>query len=195
MLLRTVTRCSTFFAGFLAAHASALAAEPVSVLSLQAVIANKGAGCGLIVPTSVLQFKPLKSSQLTGAIQTYQIQPLRVQLRCVDEQEAIKPTLTIEGETPYADDVEKAVYLNGKPNGIGFMVRQSLAGTPIGLAEFYQPAAAIGQGGKGAPLTELNKDNQYTSEQILWVGLVGPFLPEVLPGYFQASLTLNVAFE
>ncbi|WP_261246927.1 fimbrial protein [Serratia fonticola] len=167
----------------------------MSVLSLQAVIANKGAGCGLIVPTSVLQFKPLKSSQLTGAIQTYQIQPLRVQLRCVDEQEAIKPTLTIEGETPYADDVEKAVYLNGKPNGIGFMVRQSLAGTPIGLAEFYQPAAAIGQGGKGAPLTELNKDNQYTSEQILWVGLVGPFLPEVLPGYFQASLTLNVAFE
>ncbi|MBP1039349.1 fimbrial protein, partial [Serratia fonticola] len=67
------------------------------------------------MPTSVLQFKPLKSSQLTGAIQTYQIQPLRVHLRGVDEQEAIKPTLTIEGETPYADDVEQAVYLNGTP--------------------------------------------------------------------------------
>lgn len=195
MFLRMVTRCSTFFAGFLAAHALALAAEPVNVLSMQAFIANKGVGCDLIVPTSVLQFKPLKSSQLTGAIQTYQIQSLRVQLRCVDEHEAIMPILTIEGETPYADDVEKAVYLNGKPNGVGFMVRQSLSGTPIGLAEFYQPAAAIGQGGKGTPLAELNEGNQYTNEQVLWVGLVGPFLPEVLPGYFQASLTLNVAFE
>lgn len=195
MLFRTVTRCSTLFAGLLVVHASALATEPVSVLSMQAVIANKGVGCDLIVPTSVLQFKPLKSNQLTGAIQTYQIQPLRVQLRCVDEHEAVMPILTIEGETPYAEDVEKAVYLNGKPNGVGFMVRQSLEGTPIGLAEFYQPAAAIGQGGKGTPLAELNEGNQYTSDQFLWVGLVGPFLPEVLPGYFQASLTLNVAFE
>lgn len=195
MFLTKVTRHSIFFAGLLTVHASALAADPVSGLSLQAVIASKGEGCSLIVPTSVLQFKPLQSSQLTGSIQTYQIQPLRVQLRCVDEYEAVMPTLTIEGETPYADDVEQVVFLNGTPNGVGFMVRQSLADTPISLTEFYQPAAAIGHGGKGAPLAELNEDNLYTHEQVLWVGLVGPFLPEIIPGYFQASLTVNVVFE
>ncbi|MGM0938989.1 MAG: fimbrial protein [Pseudomonadota bacterium] len=167
----------------------------MSTLSLQAFIANKGVGCELIVPTSVLQFKPLQSSQLTGAIQTYQIQPLRVQLHCVDEHEAIIPTLTIEGETPYTDDAEQTVFLNAPPNGVGFMIRQSETDAPMSLAEFYQPAAAIGYGGKGVPLSELNEDNLYTHEQVLWVGLVGPFQPDIVPGYFQASLTLNVAFE
>ncbi|WHT81640.1 fimbrial protein (plasmid) [Providencia rettgeri] len=190
-----VTRCSMFFAGLLTVQACAWAAAPVSTLSLQAIIANKGLGCDLIVPTSVLQFKPLQSSQLTGAIQTYQIQPLRVQLRCVDEHAAILPTLTIEGETPYAADIEQTVFLNGTPNGVGFMVRQSPGDTPISLAAFYQPTEAIGHGGKGTPLAVLDEDNLYTHEQILWVGLVGPFQEDIVAGHFQASLTLNVAFE
>lgn len=193
MFLRKVTRCSMFFVGLLAAHAPAWAAEPVSALSLQAVIASKGVGCDLIVPTSVLQFKPLQSSQLTGAVQTYQIQPLRLQLRCVDERDAVMPTLTIEGESPYVE--HDTVFLNGPPNGVGFMVRQSKGDAPISLAAFYQPTEAIGHGGKGTPLAVLDDDNQYRHEQVLWVGLVGPFQPDIMPGHFQASLALNVAFE
>lgn len=193
MFLTKITRCSTFFAGLLTIHTSVWAAESVSTLSLQAVIANKGLGCDLIVPTSVLQFKPLQSSQLTGAVQTYQVQPLRVQLRCVDENEAIIPTLTIEGENPYIE--HDTVFLNGTPNGVGFMVRQSEEDAPISLAEFYQPTEAVGHGGKGTALAILNEDNLYTHEQVLWVGLVGPFQPDIVPGHFQASLTLNVAFE
>ena len=193
MFLTKVTRCSTFFAGLLAMCAPVWAAEPVSALSLQAVIASKGLGCELIVPTGVLQFKPLQASQLTGPVQTYQIQPLRLQLRCVDEREAVMPSLTIEGETPYVE--YDTVFLNGPSNGVGFMLRQSEGDTPISLATFYQPTEAIGHGGKGTPLTVLNEDNLYTHEQLLWVGLVGPFQPDIIPGHFQASLTLNVAFE
>lgn len=193
MLLTKVTRCSTFFAGLLWVHVSAWAAEPVSALSLQAVIANKGVGCELMVPTSLLQFKPLQTSQLTGTVQTYQILPLPVQLRCVDESEAIIPTLTIEGETPYVE--HDKVFLNGTPNGAGFMVRQSEDGSSLNLASFYQPTEAIGRGRKGTALATLNKDNLYAHEQVLWVGLVGPFQPDIIPGHFQASLTLNVAFE
>jgi len=123
MFLTKFTQYSTFFAALLAVPASVWAAKPVSTLSLQAVIANKGLGCALIVPTSVLQFKPLQASQLKGPVQAYQIQPLQVRLHCVDENQAITPTLTIEGEKPYIE--HDTVFLNGKPNGVGFMVRQS----------------------------------------------------------------------
>ena len=195
MFLTKITRCSTFLACLLVVHVSAWAAEQEATLSLHAVIANKGLGCDLILPESVLQFKPLQSSQLTGAIQTYQIKALHVQVRCVDEIEAVLPTLTIEGQTPYSDDLEQAIFLNGTPNGVGFMVRQSMDDKAIALADFYQPDAAIGHGGSGVPLAVLNEDNFYQNETLLWVGVVGPLLPTITPGYFYASLTLNVAFE
>lgn len=182
-------------AGWLAVSVSAGAAEPSAVLSLQAVIANKGLGCEVTLPETTLQFKPLHSSQLTGGVTTYQIQPLRVQLQCEDEQEAIRPTLTIEGETPYAEDVEQTVFLSGTPNGVGFMLRQSAEDTPIGLTDFYQPTEAIGHGGQGEALPVLDDSNLYRRERVLWVGLVGPFQSPVIPGHFHASLTLNVVFE
>ncbi len=195
MFLAKVILRLKLFACLLAVNAPALVADQAARLSLHAVIANKGLGCELILPENVLQFKPLQSSQLTGAIQTYQIKPLRVELNCVDEHEVVLPTLTIEGETPYASDVDQTIFLNGTPNGVGFMVRQSMDDKPIALAEFYQPAAAISQGGQGKRLTVLNEDNLYHSDNVLWVGLVGPFQPDIIPGNFQASLTLNVTFE
>ena len=179
----------------LAVGVSAPAAEQAATLSLQAVIANKGLGCDLTLPQTTLQFKPLSVSQLDGAVQTYQILPLPVQLHCEDEHEAIRPMLTVEGETPYPDDVDQTVFLSGTPNGVGFMLRQSAQDAPIPLTDFYQPATAIGQGGQGYSLTMLNDDNAYHSDTIVWVGLVGPFQPVIIPGHFHASLTLNVAFE
>lgn len=193
MFLMKLNRCSMLCASLFIVHASVEAAEPISTLSLEAMIANKGLGCELVVPTSLLQFKPLQLSQLNGTVQTYQVLPLTVQLRCVDESEAITPTLTIEGETPYVD--HDKVFLNGTPNGVGFLVRQSKGDEPMSLASFYQPTEAIGHDGKGTVLGALNTDNKYSYDQVLWVGLVGPFQPEIMPGYFQASLTLNVVFE
>lgn len=179
----------------LAVGVSAPAAEQAATLSLQAVIANKGLGCDLTLPETTLQFKPLSVSQLDGAVQTYQILPLHIQLHCEDEHEAIRPMLTVEGETPYPDDVDQTVFLSGTPNGVGFMLRQSEQDASIPLTDFYQPAAAIGQGGQGYSLTMLNDDNAYHSDTVVWVGLVGPFQPAIIPGHFHASLTLNVAFE
>lgn len=179
----------------LAVCAPVWAADSSAVLSLQAVIANKGLGCEVTLPETTLQFKPLHSSQLIGAVTTYQIKPLRMQLQCEDELEAIRPTLTIEGETPYAEDVEQTVFLSGTPNGVGFMLRQSTDDTPIALSDFYQPTEAIGHGGQGETLAMLDDSNFYHSERVLWVGLVGPFQSPVIPGHFHASLTLNVAFE
>lgn len=190
-LLTKVTPRLTLVACLLAVSASAWAA----VSSLKAVIANKGLGCDVQVTEHTLQFKPLAVSQLTGTVQTYQVKPLQLQLQCEDENEAIRPTLTIEGETPYADDVEQTVFLSGSPNGVGFMLRQSPDDNPIALADFYQPALALGHAGQGNTLAVLDDDNHYHSDTTLWVGLVGPFQPVVIPGHFHASLTLNVAFE
>ena len=193
--LAKVTLFLSFFAYLLVISIPVLAVDQEATLSLKAMVANKGLGCDISLPEALLQFKPLKSNQLMNDPQTYQIKPLRLQLRCVDEHEAVLPTLTIEGETPYADDTEQVIFLNGTTNGVGFMLRQSSEDKPIALADFYQPAAAIGQGGQGTPLTVLNNDNLYISDHVLWVGLVGPFQSNIIPGYFQASLTLNVAFE
>lgn len=193
--LTTVSLRLGFFTFLLTANFSTLAENENGALALHAVIANKGLGCELTLPESVLQFKPLHSSQLMGALGTYQIKPLRVKLACVDESEAILPILTLEGDTPYAQDIQQTVFLNGTPNGVGFMVRQSSDDKPIALVDFYQPDAAIGRGGNGKPLSLLNEANLYQNETLLWVGLVGPLQPEIIPGHFYASLTLNVAFQ
>lgn len=176
------------FAGVLM-MTSVSSAEPVS---LQAVIANKGLGCDFSVTESSLRFNPVAVKQLTGGVQTFQIQPIHLQLHCVDEQSAILPKLSLTGETPYMTDPDQVVFLSGPPNGVGFMIRQSENDQPIALSDFYQPTEAIGHGGQGQALDE---SNQYTSDRVLWVGLVGPFLTDVVPGHFQASLTLNMAFE
>lgn len=166
-----------------------------SALQMNAMIANKGLGCQMNLSENTLQFRPLQSSQLTGGAQTYQIQPLRVQLTCSEEQQTLLPTLTIEGVTPYSNDQQKVIFLNGKPNGVGFMLRQAIDENTISLADFYQPDQAISQGSKKNVLTTLDKNNNYQSETLLWVGLVGPFQPEITPGNFNASLTLNVVFD
>jgi len=173
----------------------AITAVQGAPLLMKAVIAGKDLGCEMTLRESVLQFNPLRTNQLMGAIQTHQIMPLRMQLACIDETKDILPTLFLTGETPYAQDTSQTIFLNGTPNGVGFMVRQSTDNTPISQANFYQPSAAIGSGGTGHPLAMLNSGNLHQYETLLWVGVVGPFQPNIIVGHFHASLTLNVVFQ
>ena len=164
-------------------------------MAMSALIDNDPLNCELSIPQNVLSFDPLLTSQVTGTVTTYQIKPLRLKLACIDTQKAVQPMLTIEGETPYSNVAQNKVFLNGTPNGVGFMLRQSENNKPIALSEFYSPGAAIGAGGHATPLMLLNEANQYQGESLLWVGLVGPLQPQVLPGQFNASLIINVAFQ
>lgn len=162
---------------------------------MEAVIANKGVGCEITLPQTLLRFKPLQANQLKGAVQTYEIQPLMVRLACVNETQILQPKLTLQGVTPYPTDSYKVIFLDEKINGIGFMVRQTTDGKTISLADFYRPDVAIGNTTTVVSLNSLTPDNQYQSESTLWVGMVGPFQSTIIAGRFQASLMLNVIFE
>ncbi|UBX47795.1 fimbrial protein [Providencia alcalifaciens] len=167
-------------------------AEP---MTLKAVIASRGIGCEINLLERVLEFKALQASKLVGAIQAYQIKPLTLQISCVDETEVFQPILSLQGSTPYPNDTLQTVFLDGAPNGIGFMVRQSVDNQAISLADFYRPDLAIRNHGDGVPIQILDISNQYHSNTLLWVGVVGPLQPEITSGRFQAALTVNVAFE
>lgn len=164
-------------------------------LSLSAVIAKKGLGCEMKLLENVLDFKPLQANKLTGAIQALQIKPLTMQISCIDETEALQPMLSLQGNTPYSNDTLQTLFLDGAPNGLGFMIRQSSDDKPISLADFYRPDLAIGNNGYGVPIKILNSNNQYHSNSLLWVGVIGPLQPNIIAGHFQATLTVNVAFE
>ncbi|EMC8780102.1 fimbrial protein [Providencia rettgeri] len=179
--------------GIFIANAFASTTNP-SVL-MEAVIANKGVGCEITLPQTLLRFKPLQANQLKGTVQTYEIQPLMVRLACVNETQILQPKLTLQGVTPYPTDSYKVIFLDEKINGIGFMVRQTTDGKPISLADFYRPDVAIGNTTTVVSLNSLTPDNQYQSESTLWVGMVGPFQSTIIAGRFQASLMLNVIFE
>lgn len=170
----------------------AVQAEP---MTLKAVIGNKGLGCKVNLLERVLEFNPLQASKLVGTIQTYQIKPLTLQISCVDETEVLQPMLSLQGNTPYPNDTLQTVFLDGVPNGVGFMVRQSVDNQVISLADFYRPDLAINNYGDGVPIKILDSSNQYHSNTLLWVGVVGPLQPEIASGRFQAALTVNVAFE
>lgn len=194
-LLTFILRRIGFFVFTLMVNVSPSAQSKDASLSIHAVIATKGVGCEVVLPENVLQFKPLQANKLTGAVQTYQVKPLVVQLSCVDETESIQPMLTLQGTTPYSEDIQQVIFLDGPTNGVGFMVRQSPDDRPIALADFYRPDDAIGHQGNGQRLTVLNNDNLYRADTLLWVGLVGPLQSTVVPGHFHASLTLNVEFQ
>lgn len=190
-LLNFTFRCMGGIAFMLTINSTVLAAD----LSMMASIAKKGVGCEIVLPENVLTFTPLNMRQLEGPIRAYQIKPLILRLSCVNETELIRPMLTLRGITPYAEDLHQAVFLDDTPNGVGFMVRQSKDDKPIALVDFYQPDAAIGNDNTGQSLNILDSGNQYKSDDILWVGIVGPLQSNIIAGRFHASLTINVAFQ
>lgn len=195
-LMPVIQQYSVFFILALAINVSVVPNSSGATLSLSAVISDSvGLGCQITVPDNVIQFTPLQVKTLVGVIKTYQIKPLTFRLSCVDETEELSPLLTLQGVTPYTEDTTASIFLDGTPNGVGFMVRQSADNSPIALADFYRPDIAIPNNGVPKLLTKLNTGNHYQSETVLWVGIVGPLTPAVVPGNFQAALTLNVAFQ
>lgn len=167
-----------------------------STVSFKALISDSvGLGCKIHIPNNVLNFNPLKASSIKGNIKTFQINPLIINISCVDEIEELLPLLTITGNTPYQDDATKSIFLDGSINSVGFMIRQSANNQQISLNDFYNPTDAISNNGIPKQLTKLNSSNGFQSETLLWVGLVGPLNTKVIPGNFSAAITVNLAFQ
>ncbi|WP_300003693.1 fimbrial protein [uncultured Cedecea sp.] len=146
-------------------------------------------GCEIRVPVSLI-FTPQRTSAFQGAPAAYEIKPLRAALECAGKTRELVPKLSIEGNTPYETDT---VFLNGEPNGVGFMLRLSDGSSPS-LSDFYSPEKAIKRG-IALPLSPLNIANQHHTEEVFWVGLVGPVQDNVLPGQFFSTLTFNFLFQ
>lgn len=155
---------------------------------ISAVIADD-IGCEIRVPVSLI-FTPQRTSAFQGAPAAHEIKPLRAELECAGKTNELVPKLSIEGHTPYETDT---VFLNGEPNGVGFMLRLSDGPSPS-LSDFYSPEKAIKRG-TALPLPPLNIANQHHTEEVFWVGLVGPVQDNVLPGQFFSTLTFNVLFQ
>ncbi len=168
------------------------AAASVSV-GFRAVIGTDTSGCSMIVPDGTLDFSAVRARDLTGPVTTYQIQPLQIALLCQDTSEAVIPSLTLTGTTPYTGTAG-TVFLDGTANGAGFMVRLSSGSTPS-LTDFYNTAEAVANNGAPAEMTTLDSSNDYYSEETLLVGLVGPLGDSVVPGPFSATLVVNVVFQ
>lgn len=155
---------------------------------ISAVIADD-IGCDIHLPTT-LTFIPQRTSEFQGAPTAHEIQPLRAEFTCANKTNPLVPKLSIEGPTPYATDV---IFLNGEPNGVGFMLRRAEGSAPS-LSDFYAPEKAIKRG-ETLSLSPLNIANQHQTEEIFWVGLVGPVQGNVLPGTFFSTLVFNVFFQ
>ncbi len=179
------------FAGLTASLLYATEVRAVEV-SFKAQIIDEVTGCEIRLPRSTLTFLPLLVKDLTGGVTTYQIEPLQVGLLCDGTTSSVKPLLTLQGNTPYAQ-TNGTVFLDGSANGVGFMVRQNKGGQPD-LASFYNTALAIPNQGERLMLTTLNENNSYHHEEEFWVGLVGPLSTPIEPGSFKATLTVNVVF-
>lgn len=163
------------------------------IVGFSAVIGVDVSGCSISVPESTLSFNPVFGKSLTGGTTTHQIKPLQVALFCSDVNEAITPSLSLTGTTPYAG-TDNTVFLDGDMNGVGFMVRRSDGNQPP-LSGFYNTGEAIANNGNPVTLTTLNSSNDHYSEENFWVGLVGPLGSDVVPGPFSATLVMNVVFE
>nr|ELR5114884.1 fimbrial protein [Providencia stuartii] len=161
-------------------------------VEFRALISDISSHCSIALPETTLSFVPLQADKLIGGVTTYQIQPLRVDLLCHDVTQNIAPSITFQGNTPYSQS--NTLFLDGSANGVGFMLRQDQGARPS-LAEFYDTNQAIASNGPPLSLTTLDTTNNYYHEETFWVGLVGPLNTPVISGNFQATLTVNVAFQ
>lgn len=146
-------------------------------------------GCSMTIP-SVLNFTPQRTSAFQGAIKTHEIKPLQAVFTCTDKSGQLTPKITLQGNTPYNND---SVFLDGAPNSAGFMLRLSDNTSP-GLSDFYDTEKSIKRG-KQILLNPLDEKNNYRTEEVFLVGLVGPVSGVATPGRFSAALTFNLIFQ
>lgn len=143
----------------------------------------------IFIPRLASDFSPGK---------TVEIRPITAQVGCDYD---VTPQVTVVGNTPYASNTR--VFLDSNPdwpdgtNGVGFMVLPVTAEddrAPPSLGDFY----TTGLGGRaavnGVPMDviPLFGANDYATNQVLWVGLVGMADSSgIIPGAFQAKLTIT----
>lgn len=164
-----------------------------ATVGFRALIGSNTEGCSVILPERTLNFSPVKSRDLTGAVTTHDIQLLQVVFFCQDATSPVIPSVTVTGNTPYTG-TDDTVFLDGLANGAGFMVRRSKDGPPS-LSDFYNTSLAVTNNSNPIVLTTLDENNDYYSEESFFVGVVGPLGSSVLPGPFSATLIVNVFFE
>ncbi|WP_195848305.1 MULTISPECIES: fimbrial protein [Providencia] len=164
-----------------------------ATVSFSANIGSDTTGCSMLIPDSTLNFRPLKANDLTGGTTTYQIKPIQIVLFCTGTDDPIIPSLSVTGNTPYASTSD-TVFLDGVVNGVGFMVRQSDGSMPSQV-EYYSPADAVVNSGTPMVMNTLDSNNGHYSEEVFWIGLVGPLGDTVVPGPFSATLIVNIIFQ
>lgn len=154
--------------------------------------------CDVSFDNKAITFMPRMASEFNPGV-TVEVKPISAQMNCTY---AVTPQVTISGTTYSSNN---RVFLNKNPdwpeqtNGVGFMVQP--ASTVIerdktpSLDSFY----ANGMGGKAISATTpmslipLSEDNDFSVNQVLWVGLVGLVdSNQIIPGRFSANLTINI---
>lgn len=163
-----------------------------STMTFKAIIGDDITGCDIILPETTLTFKPLHAKDIVEPASTFQINKLSLQLFCEDEVKDIIPSITLKGSTPYG--YTDAIFLNGEPNGVGFMVRKNNGNQPS-LGDFYNIDDAIKNNDYPLSLNILGNVNSYYSVEDFWVGLVGPLSDTIKPGPFSATLIININFR
>lgn len=163
-------------------------ALPAKTTEISAIISDD-VGCSMTIP-SVLNFTPQRTVDFKNTLKTHEIKQLRAIFSCEDKTGKLIPKITLQGNTPYNTDT---VFLDGVLNGAGFMLR-IYDGSMPSLDNFYNTEKAIARG-KKIQLTPLNSENNFQTEEIFLVGLVGPVDSTVIPGEFSASLIFNLIFQ
>lgn len=146
----------------------------------------------------VLSFMPRIAADFSPG-KTVEIQPVSAVVTC---NYAVTPQVMISGTTPYASN--NLVFLDNDSkwpdgtNGVGFMVQPARSAAerdiPPSLNDFYNngiTGKAIANG-ETMSLIPLNDSNDFTENQVLWIGLVGlTDSSNIIPGTFQSTLTIT----
>lgn len=190
-----------FISAFLVScSAQAPAETPVGTAQTTQFIATITDGiCNLDYNSGpVLTFMPRLAADFSPG-KTVEIQPVSTVVSC---NYAVTPQVMISGTTPYASN--NLVFLDNDSkwpdgtNGVGFMVQPARSeaerDTPPSLNNFYADGIAgkAIANGETMSLIPLTDSNDFTENQVLWVGLVGlADSSNTFPGAFQATLTIT----
>lgn len=190
-----------FISGFLLSCSAQAAAETLvgAAQTTQFIATITDGICSMDYNSEpVLTFMPRLAADFSPG-KTVEIQPVSAAVTC---NYAVTPQVMITGTTPYASN--NRVFLDNDSkwpdgtNGVGFMVQPARSeaerDTPPSLNNFYADGIA-GKAiadGETMSLIPLTDSNDFTENQVLWVGLVGlADSSNTLPGAFQATLTIT----
>lgn len=200
IFMEKFSKLSAFWTGliFFAVNYPAVAGGVLSTGGTSFIATISDGTCDVSFDNQVITFMPRVAGEF-GPGMTVEIKPVTAQMHCTY---AVSPQVTVSGAT-YASN--NRVFINKNPgwpdgvNGVGFMLQPAATvserDNPPSPGSFY----ADGMAGKAIaaavsmPLIPLTEDNDYSANQILWVGLVGlADSSQIVPGRFSANLTINI---